>query len=94
MILSKKSQKTPVYWGGNLALNPKISDEILNSFVNKKNYPTEIKNFIKKQKKINYTKKDEILIENFPSVMVNIFVFLTFMGKQTNQTFLKYLLII
>ena len=50
-IVKKKSFKTPIYWGGSLPLNPKISDEIFNTFIYKKRYPIEIKNFINDQKK-------------------------------------------
>ena len=38
-IVNKKSLKTPIYWGGNLPLNPKISNEIFKSFNNKKKLP-------------------------------------------------------
>ena len=31
-IVNKKSLKTPIYWGGNLPLNPKISNEIFKTF--------------------------------------------------------------
>ena len=86
-IVKKKSQKTPIYWGGNLPLNQNISDEILNSFVDKKNYPLEIINFISKQSKVSsIPKKDEVLIENFPYSNGQYLCIFTFMGKQTNQT--------
>ena len=86
-IVKKKSQKTPIYWGGNLPLNQNISDEILNSFVHKKNYPLEIINFISKQTKVSsIPKKDEVLIENFPYSNGQYLCIFTFMGKQTNQT--------
>ena len=86
-IVKKKSQKTPIYWGGNLPLNQNISDEILNSFVHTKNYPLEIINFISKQTKVSsIPKKDEVLIENFPYSNGQYLCIFTFMGKQTNQT--------
>ena len=56
-VVKKKSQKTPIYWGGNLPLNPIISNEILNSFSIKKNYPLEIINFINDQKKNRVSQK-------------------------------------
>ena len=56
-IVKKKSFKTPIYWGGSLPLNPKNSDEIFNTFIYKKRYPIEIKNFINDQKKIRQVQK-------------------------------------
>ena len=92
-VVKKKSQKTPIYWGGNLPLNPIISNEILNSFSIKKNYPLEIINFINDQKKeSSLPKKDEILIENFPHGNGQYLCIFTFMGKQTNQTFSEILI--
>ena len=92
-IVKQEPKKTPIYWGGNLPLNPKISGEILNSFVNKKHYPLEIKDFLSKQKKeSSIPKKDEILIENFPYNNGQYLVISTFMGKQTNQTLSEMLI--
>ena len=92
-IVKQEPKKTPIYWGGNLPLNPKISGEILNSFVNKKHYPLEIKDFLNKQKKeSSIPKKDEILIENFPYNNGQYLVISTFMGKQTNQTLSEMLI--
>ena len=91
-IVNKKSLKTPIYWGGNLPLNPKISNEIFKSFNNKKNYPSEIKSFIDEQKKLSsLPKKEEVLIENFPYNNGQYLCFFTFMGKQTNQTLCEIL---
>ena len=92
-IVKKKSFKTPIYWGGNLPLNPKISDEIFNTFIYKKRYPIEIKNFINDQKKnSSIPKKEEILIENFPFNNGQYLCIFTFMGKQTNQTLSEILI--
>ncbi|MBD22363.1 MAG: hypothetical protein CL572_01695 [Alphaproteobacteria bacterium] len=92
-IVKRKSQKTPIYWGGNLPLNPKISEEIFNTFINKKYYPLEIKEFIIKQKKeSSIPKKNKILIENFSYKNGQYLCIFTFMGKQTNQTLSELLI--
>ena len=92
-IVKKKSFKTPIYWGGSLPLNPKISDEIFNTFIYKQRYPIEIKNFIDDQKKnSSIPKKEEILIENFPFNNGQYLCIFTFMGKQTNQTLSEILI--
>ena len=92
-IVKQKSFKTPIYWGGNLPLNPKISNEIFNTFIYKKKYPIEIKNFINDQKKkSSIPKQEEILIENFPFNQGQYLCIFTFMGRQTNQTLSEILI--
>jgi ATP-dependent Lhr-like helicase len=86
-IIKRKTRKTPIYWGGNLPLNPNVSDAILKSFINTNGYPQEIKKFINDQKdKSAIPQKDEVLIESFPFKNGRYLCVHTFMGRQANQT--------
>lgn len=92
-IIKRKTRKTPIYWGGNLPLNPNVSDAILKSFIKTNSYPQEIKKFINDQKnKSAVPQKDEVLFESFPFKKGRYLCVHTFMGRQTNQT-LSFLII-
>ncbi len=84
-----KSDKVPVYWGGNLPLKSNLSDEILKIINNyeKLNLPNIINNFINKQeKKSILPNHNNILIEKFPYQNGEYVCFHTFLGRETNQT--------
>ncbi len=87
--VKKKTEKVPVYWGGNLPLKSHLSNEILRIIDNYKkiNLPKIINIFLKKQEeKSLLPNENKIVIEKFPYLNGEYIFLHTFLGRETNQS--------
>ena len=87
---NSKISKIPSYSGGRMPLSTNLAKsvrELLSSKINWKDYPSQIKEWLDRQKSFSILpKKNEILIEQFPRKKNYYTVIYSFAGWHSNQT--------